>query len=155
MDQITKLKDMIQPLLAQEDVELYDVSWHTEGKMRILQVAIMRHDGSMDIDTCAAMSEKIGTLLDEKDLIASEYFLEVCSPGAERELKNAQQIQDAVGEYVYVKLKDPKAGMAEVKGTLTSFEDGVVALDYMDKAVKKKTKIEMDNVALIRLSVKI
>ena len=54
-----------------------------------------------------------------------------------------------------MKLKDPKAGMAEIKGTLTSFGDGIVALDYMDKAVKKKTKIEMDNIALIRLSVKI
>ena len=64
----------------------------------------MRKDGSMDIDTCAAMSEKISEKLDEVDMIASEYFLEVCSPGAERELKDETQIRDALDEYVYVKL---------------------------------------------------
>ena len=109
----------------------------------------------MDIDTCAAQSEKISAMLDELDLISSEYFLEVCSPGAERELKSEDQIKDAIGEFVYVKLKNPKAGMDEIKGTLTAFENHTVYLDYMAKAVKKKAEIEMDNIALIRLSVKI
>lgn len=155
MDQLTNIKTLILPLLEQENVTLYDVAWHQEGRMRILQIAIMHADGSMDIDTCAKMSEKISAILDEKDPITSEYFLEVCSPGAERELKNEQQIQDAIGEFIYLKLKDPKAGMDEVKGTLTSFADDIVHIDYMDKAVKKKTAIAYENVALIRLSVKI
>lgn len=155
MDQLTRIKEMITPLLQADGIELYDVAWHTEGKNRILQISIMHSDGSMDIDTCASVSEKISEKLDEEDFIASEYFLEVCSPGAERELRNEQQITDAVGEYVYVKLKNPKAGMDEVKGTLTAFENNTVYLDYMAKAVKKKAEIDMENIALIRLSVKI
>lgn len=155
MDQITKLEELIAPLVAEDGIELYDVAWHTEGKMRILQVSIMKKDGSMDIDTCAEQSEKISAMLDEKDLISSEYFLEVCSPGAERELRNEQQIKDAVGEYVYVKLKNPKAGMNDVKGTLLAFENNTVFIEYMAKAVKKKAEIELENIALIRLSVKI
>ena len=151
MDGLSKIKELIKPLLAQEDIELYDVSWQQEGKNRILQVAIMRKDGSMDIDTCATMSEKISEKLDEVDMIASEYFLEVCSPGAERELKDETQIQDALDEYVYVKLKNPKAGMDAVKG----YENGDITMEYMDKAVKKKITIDGDNIALIRLSVKI
>ena len=138
MDQIQKLKELITPLVAEDGIELYDVAWHTEGSMRILQVSIMHKDGSMDIDTCAAQSEKISTMLDEMDMIASEYFLEVCSPGAERELKSEEQIRDAIGEFVYVKLKNPRAGMDEIKGTLTAFENNTVYLDYMAKAVKKK-----------------
>lgn len=155
MDQLTKIKELISPLLEKEGIVLYDVLWQQEGKSRILQIAIMRNDGSMDIDTCAEMSEKISELLDEKDMIASEYFLEVCSPGAERELRNKEQILDAVGKFVYVKLRNPKAGLDEVKGTLTAFEDEVVYIDYMAKAVKKKIQIEMDNISMIRLSVKI
>lgn len=155
MDQISRIKEMIAPLLASDNIKLYDVVWHTEGSNRILQIAIMQNDGSMDIDTCAQMSEKISEKLDEEDIIASEYFLEVCSPGAERELRDEVQIREAVGEYVYVKLKNPKAGMDEVKGTMTAFENNIVYLDYMAKAVKKKTEIEMENIALIRLSVKI
>ena len=155
MDQLTKIKELISPLLEKEGIVLYDVLWQQEGKSRILQIAIMRNDGSMDIDTCAEMSEKISELLDEKDMIASEYFLEVCSPGAERELRNKGQILDAVGKFVYVKLRNPKAGLDEVKGTLTAFENDVVYIDYMAKAVKKKIQIEMENISMIRLSVKI
>ena len=155
MDQIQKLKELITPLVAEDGIELYDVAWHTEGSMRILQVSIMHKDGSMDIDTCAAQSEKISTMLDEMDMIASEYFLEVCSPGAERELKDETQIRDALDEYVYVKLKNPKAGMDAVKGYLRAYENGDITMEYMDKAVKKKITIDGDNIALIRLSVKI
>ena len=152
---MTKIKELISPLLEKEGIVLYDVLWQQEGKSRILQIAIMRNDGSMDIDTCAEMSEKISELLDEKDMIASEYFLEVCSPGAERELRNKEQILDAVGKFVYVKLRNPKAGLDEVKGTLTAFENDVVYIYYMAKAVKKKIQIEMENISMIRLSVKI
>ncbi|WP_233511853.1 hypothetical protein [Absiella sp. AM54-8XD] len=101
------------------------------------------------------MSEKISECLDEADLISAEYFLEVCSPGAERELKDEAQIKAAIGEYVYVKLRNPKAGMDEVKGYLKSMEENEVLIEYMDKAVKRKVSIELDNISLIRLSVKI
>ncbi len=155
MDSLSKVKELIIPLFLKEDIQLYDLSWHQEGKSRILQIAIMRKDGSMDIDTCAEMSEKISTILDEADIIASEYFLEVCSPGAERELKNEQQIVDAIDEFVYVKLKNPKAGMDAVKGFLRAYENDEAVIEYMDKAVKRKISISADNIALIRLSVKI
>lgn len=155
MDSLSKVKELISPLFLQEDIQLYDLSWHQEGKSRILQIAIMRKDGSMDIDTCAEMSEKISAILDEADIIASEYFLEVCSPGAERELKNEQQIIDAIDEFVYVKLKDPKSGMDAVKGYLRAYENKEATIEYMDKAVKRKISISADNIALIRLSVKI
>ena len=138
MDQLTKIKELISPLLEKEGIVLYDVLWQQEGKSRILQIAIMRNDGSMDIDTCAEMSEKISELLDEKDMIASEYFLEVCSPGAERELRNKEQILDAVGKFVYVKLRNPKAGLDEVKGTLTAFENDVVLYRLYGKSSKEK-----------------
>ena len=115
----------------------------------------MHADGSMDIDTCAIVSEGISALLDESDFISHEYFLEVCSPGAERELRTPQEIAAAVGEYVFVKLKDPKAGMDSVKGTMTAYDEDGIVVEYMAKAVKKKITIDPENIALIRLSVKI
>ena len=155
MDQIEKIKTMIQPVLQQHKCSLYDLRWVQDGKMRILQVSVMYPDGSMDIDTCAAVSEGISSLLDESDIISHEYFLEVCSPGAERELRSFQEIKEAVGEYVFVKLKDPKAGMDSVKGTLLEAGEESVTISYMAKAVRKKITIDSQNIALIRLSVKI
>lgn len=121
--------------------------------MRILQVSIMREDGTMDIDTCAEMSSLIGDMLDREDLISNEYYLEVCSPGAERELRNEEEVLKAVGEYIYIKFKNPKEGMDEIKGYLKEVSDDGYLVEYMDKAVKRKKVIAKDNVALIRLSV--
>ena len=45
--------------------------------------------------------------------------------------------------------------MDEVKGYLKSMEENEVLIEYMDKAVKRKVSIELDNISLIRLSVKI
>ena len=60
-----------------------------------------------------------------------------------------------IRDSVYVKLKNPKAGMDAVKGYLRAYENGDITMEYMDKAVKKKITIDGDNIALIRLSVKI
>ena len=150
MDQISQIRTMIQPVLEQNACSLYDLRWVQDGKMRVLHA-----DGSMDIDTCAIVSEGISALLDESDFISHEYFLEVCSPGAERELRTPQEIAAAVGEYVFVKLKDPKAGMDSVKGTMTAYDEDGIVVEYMAKAVKKKITIDSENIALIRLSVKI
>ncbi len=155
MDQLTKIKEMIAPIVSEASIILYDICWRMEGKTRILQVSIMREDGSMDIDTCSEISEKISFKLDAEDLITSEYFLEVCSPGAERELRSKEEIEAAVGEFVYIKLRNPKAGLDEVKGTLQKVEDDMIYIEYMMKAVRKKAEIMLDNISCIRLSVKI
>lgn len=153
MSQISLLKEKIEAEISNQDVVLYDVKWVQEGKMRILQVSIMREDGTMDIDTCAEMSSLIGDMLDREDLISSEYYLEVCSPGAERELRSEEEVLKAVNEYIYIKFKNPKEGMDEIKGYLREVKEEGYLVEYMDKAVKRKKVIDKDNVALIRLSV--
>ena len=67
MDVLKQVREMSTTLLQAESIQLYDVSWQQEGRNRILQIAIMREDGSMDIDTCALMSEMISQKLDELD----------------------------------------------------------------------------------------
>ena len=69
MDQISQIRTMIQPVLEQNACSLYDLRWVQDGKMRVLQVSIMHADGSMDIDTCAIVSEGISALLDESGRI--------------------------------------------------------------------------------------
>lgn len=155
MDQIKRIEDIVKPILEAKDLLLYDVSWHNEGKAKILQVSIMHADGTMDIDTCSMISEAVSAKLDEEDFISYEYFLEVCSPGAERELRNEAEIKEVIGEFIYIKFKNPTAGMDDVKGTLISFEENMLHMEYMQKAVKKKIDIAYENIAKIRLSVKI
>lgn len=155
MNQLEKIKEGLLPLLLSHDIELYDITWTHEGKHKILQIAIMHPDGSMDIDDCATMAELISAKLDEMDLIDHEYMLEVCSPGAERVLRTYDEVTKEVGNYLYAKFKEPVGKLTEVKGTLSEVVENELCFDYMDKAVKKKCRVSYDNIALIRLSVKI
>ena len=156
MDQISALREWITAIVEQNGMLVYDISWQPMGNMKSLQVSIMKGDGTMDLDSCAMISEQLSAMLDEKDLIKHEYYLEVCSPGAERELRNFEEVKAAVGEYVYVKLKNVMAkGIYEVLGTLEKCEEGMLSMTYMDKASKRKIDIAYDNVALIPLAVKL
>lgn len=99
------LKTWLIPLLQEMGCRLYEVEWDTSMKPPVLRISIEKNDGTIDLDTCSAVSDRISTHLDETDEIPGEYMLEVCSPGAERELRNDEEIAAALGKYVYVKLK--------------------------------------------------
>ena len=155
MDRTERIKEMFEPILQQMDVRLYDLVYHTSGKEKILEVSIMKQDGSMDLDTCAAVSERLSEVLDENDPIAEEYTLEVCSPGAEREIRDLGELDDMAGEYVYVRLKEPFKKMLEITGEIQNVENDVITLEYRDKAARRKAEFTKDNIDYIRLAVRI
>lgn len=155
MVQKEKITNLITPILDEYNVILYEVKWERLGKNKVLQIAIMNEDGSMDIDTCADVSERVSELLDSSDLINEEYFLEICSPGAERVLKTDNDILGAIGKHIYVKFKRPINGLDEVTGDLANYENDELLVNYLLKGVKKKAVIKKDDITLVRLAVKL
>jgi ribosome maturation factor RimP len=153
MSSISAIKSLIDPILTKHDVLCYECKWTNEGKMRILQVAIMRNDGSMDLDTCQLVSNDVSELLDVNDLISFEYYLEVCSAGAERELRSDAEIAGVIGANIFVRFDKPIDKKMDVTGELLSFEDGVLTVAYRDKQKKVKITVEKSNISLIRLAV--
>ena len=149
------LREWIEPVISDHDCVLYDIEWITNQNPPILQISVEKKDGTMDLDTCALCSDAIGTLLDNKDWYAKEYMLEVCSPGAERELKTDQQIKEALGKYVYVKLGDPKQGLDQVLGDLTEVTNDSIVVTYKDKTRTKTITIEKNNINMIMTAVKL
>lgn len=150
-----ELKEWIQEVLKGEDCRMVDLEWQTNANPPILTVSVERNDGTVDLDTCALCSDVIGAMLDAKDWFASEYMLEVCSPGAERELKTEEDIRHAVGQYVHCKLVNPKQGIDAVTGTLLDVSDNSLTIEYKDKTRTKVLEVERNNVRLLRKAVKI
>ena len=156
MEQLEKIKTLVLPVLDSLGIQLYDLKWVNERKSKILQVAVMRADGSMDIDTCALVSEKVSELLDaNEDLISFEYFLEVCSPGAERELRNLEEIRGALGKHIFVRLKHPFKSMMEITGDLLEMDETTLTISYRDKAATRKAQVAIEDLEKIRLAVKL
>ena len=152
MDKTEELKQLFAPVFENNSVKLYGIQW-IRGKENTLEGSIMETDGTVDIDTCADVSEKLSDILDANDPINEEYTLEVCSPGAEREIKDVNEL--AKGQYVFVRLKEPFKNLLEFTGEIESIEGNTVTLEYRDKAAKRKAVFEKENIDFIRMAVKI
>ena len=150
---LEKITNLIQPILETHDVYLDDIEYVQEKKEWYLRIFIEMNHGHLDMDTCVAVSEASSQRLDEADIITHEYYLEVSSPGAEKPLKTLEKVQESVGEYVYIRFKNPTQGMDEVQGTILSVEGEMIELQYMVKNIKKRCTIQYQDIALIRLAV--
>jgi ribosome maturation factor RimP len=153
MSSISSIRSLVEPILIKHNVICYECKWINEGKNRILQIAIMRDDGSMDLNTCQLVSNDVSEVLDAHDLIPFEYYLEVCSAGAERELRSDTEISAVIGANVFIRLNKPVEKMMEVTGELISFGEGILVVEYRNKQKKSKLTIEKSNISLIRLAV--
>ncbi len=151
---LDEIKEMILPLIEQQNCYLDDMEYVKDKNDMYLRIYIDKNNGHLDMDTCVAVSELISEKLDEMDPIQDEYYLEVSSPGIEKPLKTFEQVQNSIGEYVYAKLIDPKAGMYEVEGYLKSIEGQKLEFEYMVKNIKKHIVVDYDNIQFIRLAVK-
>lgn len=98
------------------------------------------------------LSEKLDAL--DPDPIPQAYFLEVSSPGAERPLRNEEELKQAIGEYINVSLYKNLNGSKSFEGTLTAVDDDQLIMEN-DKWGKNPTlKVPRDLVAKARLAIK-
>jgi ribosome maturation factor RimP len=93
-----RVRSIVEPIVAANDLELFDL----EQVGPVLRVTVDR-DGGVDIGSVTATTRAISRALDEHDPIASQYTLEVSSPGLERVLRTPAHYAWAVGREVSVK----------------------------------------------------
>lgn len=145
-------EELVQPILEAKGLDLVDVEFIKEGPNWFLRVYIDK-DGGVDIEECSEVSEALSEKLDEVDPIEQAYFLEVSSPGAERPLKNNNDIEKAVGKSVFIKTYEPIEGQKEFEGTLTHFDGDNVSIEVKLKQRVQAFEIPYEKIALIRLAV--
>ena len=118
---IDDVRQLIEPWLAAERLELDDLELKGSGPGRTLRVVV---DGTepVDLDRIAEVSNGIGRLLDAEVDLDDPYQLEVTSPGLERVLKTPRHFQKSVGREVNMKIRrDGETTL--VKGVLTHAGD--------------------------------
>ena len=147
--------ELIEPVIK-EPFDLIDVEYGKLGGDYVLSIFVDK-PGGITLNDTADLTEVISPLLDtiEPDPFPEQYFLEVTSPGLERPLKNEEQLAGAVGQYIHVGLYKALDKNKVFEGTLLSFENQVLTLEYLDKTRKKTIDIPYSLVAKARLAVKI
>ncbi len=96
-----KVYDIIAPIIDELGYRIWDVEYYKEGSEQILCITIDNDEG-IDILDCEKVSRAIDEPLDKEDPVPSEYYLQVSSPGIERELKRAEHFLAFIGEKVRV-----------------------------------------------------
>ncbi len=124
MDPETRVRDLVEPVLAAEGVELVDVQLAGGS----LQVFVDR-PGGLDLEAISVLSRRISDALDESDPVPGRYTLEVSSPGVERPLRTPEHFQRAVGEIVKVRTQPEAEGERRVQGELMEAGPDAVLID--------------------------
>ncbi|MBR5632554.1 MAG: ribosome maturation factor RimP, partial [Clostridia bacterium] len=101
--------DLVEPTANELGYSIWDVEYVKEGADMYLRITIDSEEG-IDIDDCERMTRAIDPLLDEADPIEDFYYLEVSSPGVERELRTDEHVKKSIGQKVLAKLFTAKDG---------------------------------------------
>lgn len=122
-----KVYDLVKDTVESCGVSLWDVRFVKEGASHYLRIFIDKPEG-VSINDCTEVSHAVDPLIDEADPIDCSYYLEVCSPGTERELSRPHHFEYGLGKNVTVKLFKAVDGKKEFTGVLKS-ADGDIIID--------------------------
>ncbi|GAC1314733.1 MAG: ribosome maturation factor RimP [Acidimicrobiales bacterium] len=125
MSVVDRVRVLVEPLLADEGLELFDVEY---GGGRL--VVLADREGGIDLEALTRATHKISTALDESDPIpGGRYLLEVSSPGLERRLRTPDHFRRFVGSLVSVKTLASVEGDRRIRGTLTDADRKGITVD--------------------------
>ncbi|MBO5852857.1 MAG: ribosome maturation factor RimP [Clostridia bacterium] len=112
-----KVFSLVKDTVEAQGVGLWDVRFVKEGANWYLRIIIDSENG-ISIDDCTNVHHAVDPILDEADPIDRAYYLEVCSPGLERELTRDEHYAAMEGQKVKLKLYKAKDGVKEFGGEL-------------------------------------
>ena len=153
MSIVEKVKSIATEQVKVSNYSLYDVEYVKEGSDYFLRVYFDK-DGGLSLDDCVLLSEKLAEELDKEDFISDKYYLEVSSPGIERDLRDLEEVTNSVGKHVYIKTYEKIDNQKEFYGDILSVDGDEITIEYKDKARVKKSVVKYEKIAKIRLAVK-
>ncbi len=125
------LRELIEPVVDEHECELVDVEVTRPRGPGLVRIVVDSRvgDGRVPIESCAAISREISTLLDASDFMPGAYQLEVTSPGLDRVLAREKDFEAAVSREIRVQTRRPLDGRKRYRGRLVAFEAGVLKLN--------------------------
>ena len=133
-----KVEDLVKPIIENLGYKVYDVMYQKEGKDNYLRIFI-DSDKGIDLNDCEKVNDSITDILDEKDYIKAQYFLEISSPGLERNLRRDEQFLANKKKKIEVHLYNSINNKKIITGILQEYTKDYLIIDNI--------KIENSNIA--------
>lgn len=138
--------------------EMFQTEEIEENGMKIIQVLVDGVDSTeITIDDITLVIEKLQEIVERDDLIPDDYFLEVSSVGVERPLRTKDEMKKAIGEYIYIEVKEPVEKSSSWYGTLENVEDmdeTIVVIKINCKGRIKTIRVKYENISFARIAIK-
>jgi ribosome maturation factor RimP len=143
-----RTEKLLEPILTENNFELYDVEYVKEGSNWYLRTFIDK-EGGINVEDCELVSRALSDLLDKEDFIPDAYILEVSSPGLGRQLKRDKHFEYSIGEEVEIKLYKPINKQKEWVGILTGYnaDNLIIQIDEQNQM-----EIARKDIAMVRLT---
>ena len=142
-----KIENSISKIIEDLGYKLYDVQYAKEGKDYFLRIFIEKENGEITLDDCENVNNAITDILDEKDYIKEQYFLEVSSTGVEKVIRKDKHLKENINEIITIKLFKPVEGTKEVIGKLKKFDEENLEIELDDESI---IPLERKNISLIK-----
>lgn len=125
---VNTVKAIVKPAVEALGLRLWDVRFLKEGASWYLRIYI-DSDKGIDINDCTEVSHAIDPLIDEADPIDKAYYLEVCSPGLGRELRNEEHFEIMRNKPVVIHTIRALDGLRDLKGNLSEWDKETIVLE--------------------------
>lgn len=126
--------ELVEEKLAEKPgVFLVSVKMHSNGKLIIL----IDGDNGLGISDCVDVSRHVGFHLEEENVVADAYNLEVSSPGIDTPLEQPRQYAKNIGRQVAIKTTDGN----KREGKLLSHNTDHVLIEETIKQKGKKAEL--------------
>lgn len=153
-----KIKEQVADILAayldENGLELWNVEFVKEARDWFLRVYVDKKPGPeqeyVSIEECENVSRFLSEALDKEDPIEQNYYLEVSSPGLDRELITEEHYRRYLGSAVDMKFYKAVNGKKEITAVLDGMDNEKYYLICDDDS---RLEVEKSQVAKTRLAV--
>ena len=147
------VKNLIEkPIKALGYTEI-EVKFVNEFGTNYLRVMVDKDGENIDLDEIIKVNDVVSPILDEADLIKTNYVLDVTTFGAEKKIDVAK-LEKYVGKYVNIHLSNPYKGLNIIEGTLDSVTKENVTISFKEKTRVIKCEIDRNVIDKARLAIK-
>jgi len=123
--------ELAEPIAKENGCFIYDVEFVKEGSLKFLRIYADK-EGGISLDECELISRALSEVLDKKDPIKENYYLEVSSPGIERKLKTPEHFKRYIGEKIDLSFYKALNGSKQLCCTLINYENNVLKIESED-----------------------
>ncbi len=123
---IEKLRELIEPILEANAVDLVDLEVRGSKRNLLLRIFV-DVPGGISINECVRLSREFEDAIEMENLIPGAYRLEVSSPGIDRPLKTVRDFQRNIGRLVEIQVYEEDR-LQKFRGDILQAEDASIKI---------------------------